>query len=129
MESKLHRLGKRAFLELSLAIDMVVDMLTGPSFWLVMLCSFGGMYVFVMLYAAYLLHVNPWLTIVPPLIPVTTAWFLILRKRIKNYLALLLQPPRNWDIDEAVKGYEELLRKQRNSKQKNRKRASARTKA
>ena len=117
MESKLHRLGKRAFLELSLAIDMVVDMLTGPSFWLVMLCSFGGMYVFVMLYAAYLLHVNPWLTIVPPLIPVTTAWFLILRKRIKNYLALLLQPPRNWDIDEAIKGYEELLRKQRNRKQ------------
>jgi len=117
VQGRLCSFGKRAFLELSLVIETAVDLFSGASFWMIMACTFGGMYVFIMLYVAYLLHVNAWLTIAPPLVPITVAWYWILRRRVKSYLGLLLQTPKSWDIDEAIEGYAELLEEQRKEKQ------------
>lgn len=116
MQGRLCSFGKRIFLELSLAVETAVDLFSGPSFWAIMACAFGGMYVFVMLCVAYLLHVNAWLTIAPPLVPITVAWYWVLRRRIKSYLGMLLQTPRSWDIDEAIESYAKLLKEQREEK-------------
>lgn len=117
MQGRACRFGKRVFLEFSLVFETFFDLVSGLSFWLVMACAFGGMYVFVMLYVAHLLHVNAWLTIAPPLVPITIVWYWVLRRRVKNYLGLLLQTSKDWNIDEAIKGYAELVKKQKKEKQ------------
>jgi len=71
------------------------------------------MYAIVTLYVAYLLNVNAWIIMIPPLVPFTIVWLLVLRKRANSYLALLLAPQRNYDIEKTLKEYEELLEKQK----------------
>ena len=113
MSDKTKRLRKRITFELSSFTGQVAEAFTSLAFWIVLCCAFGGMYVFVMLYAAYLLSVNPWVTIAPPLIPVGIVWYLILRKRARNFLALLMAPERGWNIDKSLKEYTELLEAQK----------------
>jgi hypothetical protein len=69
-----------------------------------------------MFYVAYLLRVNAWLTIVPPLIPLTVTWFFVLRKRTNNYIALLLAPQKIYDMDKTLKEYTELLENQKHER-------------
>lgn len=113
MRHSVSRVCKRALLELSDSVGLVAEVLRSSFFWLIMCCSIGGMYAFITLYVAYLLKVNAWIIVIPPLIPFAAIWFLILRKRANNYLASLLAPQRNYDVEKALKEYAELLEKQK----------------
>lgn len=113
MNEKLRKLRKQITFELSTLTGQVAEVLTSLIFWVVLCSAFGGMYVFAMLYAAYLLNVNPWVTIALPLVPIVIVWYLILRKRTENFLALLMAPERGWNIDKSLREYTELLEEQK----------------
>jgi len=69
--------------------------------------------VLAMVYVAFLLGVSPWVMIIPPITPLFAVWLWVQVKRERNHLALLLDQQKEWDIDKALKGYTELLEKQR----------------
>ncbi len=90
------------------------------SFWTVvgarvyLICN-----VLTMLYVAYLLGVNPWITITSSLITVFAVWLRIQMRREHDYLALLLEQQKEWDVDTALKEYTELLERQKRGKRAN----------
>jgi hypothetical protein len=54
--------------------------------------------------------VYSWLVIGLFLAPQTLAWFIVVRRRILNYLRLLLDnKPKPWNIEKAVEQYKRLL--------------------
>ena len=101
---------------MSSSVGLIVEVLTSSYFWFLVCCSFASMYATIMLYIAYLLRVSAWLTIVPPLIPLTVTWFFVLRKRTNNYITLLLAPQKTYDVDKTLKEYTELLENQKHEK-------------
>jgi hypothetical protein len=113
MRHSVARVCRRALLELSDSVGLVAEVLRSSFFWFIIGCSFASMYAFVTLYVAYLLKVNAWIIMIPPLIPFTTVWLLVLRKRANSYLAFLLAPQKDYDIEKTLKEYAELLEKQK----------------
>ena len=84
-----------------------------PYFWFMISWSFIGIYVVIMLEVAYLLHVNPWITVTLPLVPIVIAWYYIVRKRLINYVNLILKSQKIRNIEEILKEYLDLLEEQK----------------
>lgn len=97
------------------------EFMTTGFFWFIVSCSFASMYTFVMLWLAYMLRVNPWFTLVPPLVPLVILWYRLIKKRIENYMDLLMKPFVIRSADEVIKEYSKLLEEQ-DSENKGRKR-------
>jgi len=54
-----------------------------------------------------------WLVIALFLAPPTALWYYVMKKRVTNYLRLLMAKPRPWDIKKAIEEYVELQKKQK----------------
>jgi hypothetical protein len=69
--------------------------------WLIIyLCLLSGLGVFT------------WLIVFGMLTPIITFWYYITKKRMVNYLRLLMDnEPKPWDMEKALSEYEELLKK------------------
>jgi hypothetical protein len=60
--------------------------------------------------------VYSWLVISLFLAPPTLAWFIVVRRRILNYLRLLLDnKPKPWNIEKAIVEYKKLLGKDKHN--------------
>jgi len=76
-------------------------------------------YPVLMLYVALVVGagVFTWLILAAMLSPYVALWYIVVRRRMLNYLKLLLDnKPRVWDIEKALAEYEELLKKKRKGK-------------
>jgi len=116
LKESIRRFLRRAFFEVSDSLGMAYEFVTSGFYWMIVCCGFFSMYTWIMFYVAFLLHVNPWVTIIPPLIPMTLGWYYIVRKQARNYLALLLAPQRTYDTEKAVREYLELLENQKHKR-------------
>jgi hypothetical protein len=112
MPSTFGRIQAKAEFEISSSMRLMAGLLTSGYYWLIVGCTSISMYPFVMLWVAWILHINPWITIIMPLVPFVTAWYMLMRKRLGNYLALLLSQGRIWDTDKALTEYIVLIRSQ-----------------
>jgi hypothetical protein len=104
---------RKLFEEISSDAKLIFGLLTNHYFWFIVSWSFISMYPFVMLYVAYLLNVNPWITIILPLAPIVAVWYYIVRKRIINYVYSLLKSQKIRDTEEVIKEYLDLLEEQK----------------
>ncbi len=120
MKESVNRFLKKALLEVADLLGLTFEFLTSALFWTVTISAFFSMYTWIMLYVAYLLHTNPWVTIIPPLIPITLAWYYIAKKHDRNYLALLLAPQKTYDMEKALSEYLELLENQKDARERER---------
>ena len=71
-------------------------------------------YPILMLYVALVAGVGmfTWLILVAMLIPYVTLWYYVERRRMLNYVKVLLDnEPHVWDISKTLAEYEELLKK------------------
>lgn len=112
MLSALGRIRSKAEFEISSSLRLIVGLFTSSQYWFIVGCTFISIYPYAMLWVAWMLHINPWITIVTPLIPFVTAWYMVMRRRLRNYLALLLNQGRIWDTDKALTEYIRLVRSQ-----------------
>jgi len=110
---RVNRFLRKALLEVADLLGLTFEFVTSAFFWTVTISTSFSMYVWVMAYVAYVLHINAWVTIIPPLVPMTLAWYYIVRRRARNYLALLLAPHRTWDQDKALTEFLKLLEEQK----------------
>jgi len=99
--------------ELSSDAITILGLLANPYFWFMVSWSFIGIYVVAMLEIAYLLHINPWIVIVLPLVPIVIAWYYVVRKRLINYVNLLLKSQKIRDLEDVLKEYLDLLEEQK----------------
>ena len=77
---------------------------------IVFLIFYPSLTVFITLYLR--LGALSWLVLVVCLTPPTLAWYLIMKKRMDNYFALLMDNKnREWNISKSIKEYLELLKK------------------
>ena len=113
MKEKISEFGRKFFQRTSSFTRQVIDILTSLYFWLLVGCVFIGMYAFIMLLVAYILGVNPWITLILPLVPFVAVWHRILKKRVENYVASLMKPRAILNLEKALKDYVELLEKQK----------------
>jgi membrane protein implicated in regulation of membrane protease activity len=70
-------------------------------------------YPVLMLYVVIIAQVGvfSWLILAVMFSPIAALWYVVVRKRVLNYLSLLLDnKPRVWDIDKALDEYQEMLR-------------------
>ncbi len=80
--------------------------------------------LFVALYPAFLvlgivslqLGVLGWIVLALSLTPPTALWYFLMKKRLENYLKLLMAKPRPWDVKKAVEEYFELQKRQKSRK-------------
>lgn len=107
---------KRLLQKIYFIIAMIIAFVTDSFFWSLVIAYFAGMEVWLMLYVAILLHVNPWMTILPPLAVLVIVWYWVQRERIKNYLDLLMKPYKVRDLEKTVQEYIEILRKRAEEK-------------
>ncbi len=92
-------------------VALIIAFFRDSFFWSLVIAYFAGMYVWLMIYVAMLLHVNPWMLILPPLAVLCIVWYWIVSERMKNYLDLLIRPYKPRDVEKTVKEYLEILRK------------------
>ena len=118
MLGALGRIRSKAEFEISSSVKLMTGLFTSGNYWLIVGCTFIGIYPYAMLWMAWMLHINPWITMIAPLIPFVTAWYMLMRKRLRNYLALLLSQGRIWDTEKALTEYIALLRRQNEENRK-----------
>lgn len=118
MPNGFERALAKARSEIFSSLTLIIGLLTNLYFWFIVGCTSIGMYALAMLWVAWILHVNPWITIITPLVPFTATWYVIMRKRVQNYVALLLSQGRIWDTDKALADYVELVREQKGRRER-----------
>ncbi len=104
--------------EVSSSASMIFGPLTDLFFWFIVSCVLISMYPFISLWVAWTFHMSPIITVYGPLVPFTVAWYIIIRRRIKNYLTSLLAPQKTYDVDSAVRTYVKLLEEQEKERRK-----------
>lgn len=97
--------------EVSSSASMIFGPLTDLFFWFIVSCVLISMYPFISLWVA-------WTFSARPLVSFTVAWYIIIRRRIKNYLTSLLAPQKTYDVDSAVRTYVKLLEEQEKERRK-----------
>lgn len=108
---------KKVLRKLYFIVALIIAFFTDSFFWSIVIAFFGGMEVWLMLLLAIELSVNPWMTILPPLVPLAIVWYWVQKERIKNYLDLLMKPYKPRDVEKTVKEYLEILRKRDEAKE------------
>jgi hypothetical protein len=116
LKESISRFFRRAFLEVADSLGLTFEFVTGSFFWLIVVCGTFSMYIWIMLYVAYLLHTSALVTIITSLVPMALGWYYVARKRERNYFAFLLAPQKIYDTEKTIREYLELLENQKHKR-------------